>query len=831
MEKKSVNAMPRAARQYWWTIIGLGLLCLAFASTIPLPSDPWSPWELGVFSAIALLFGGQKIKTTHLRQNDEAMSITLGFAITFACMLRLGPGLTVPVSMLCCLSSCLFPKRQKSHQLIFNISLSAVEALIGGIIFAAINGWTLELTPVRTVFAVAGGSAGFFLVNTFGVSNMVARYTGEKLYPVWKDNFLWTAPSYIASATFGVLAMFSFRGSFLAFLLFVLPVAYLIYQSFGNYIARAVDRRRIDELNLRQAELADMYLATVESLALAIDAKDQHTQQRILRVQTYSVAIAQELGISGYELQGVRTCALLHDIGKLGVPEYVLMKPGPLTPDEFEKVKKHPEIGAAILDPVYFPWPVLPAIKHHHEHWDGSGYPDGLKGEEIPVIARIIAVADGYEALTCTRAYRVARSHEEAKRFLRESAGQRFDPAMVEAFLRVVDNVIEKTGADLVAAQEANKLEKVFDRRTEVAAKNISRASAELWALYEVTQSLSSSLGLQETADIVVRKIQEIYEEATCAFMLWDNPSKTLSVRSAFGPNRELFTGAYTNFAEGKSILAVHSKQAYFGSYDESGFVLNSKHTPWIAPNIALIIPIYHDGAPIGTIDLYHPHVGALTEDDRQFLEMVAERSSSALFNGILYDRTRNESILDPLTGTHNLRFLFDHLDKLCDANGRREPFAMLCTDLDNFKLINDGYGHAAGDDVLQYVSRIFRQFVGPRGIVGRRGGDEFVMVVPCCDEVAANALVARICDEVAANDPNLRHPTYGRVPVGVSIGVSYFPHDGTDAATLLAVADKRMYTDKMNRKLNALADPSTPPLPSRETIPYIDVQPHEMAL
>jgi putative nucleotidyltransferase with HDIG domain len=440
-----MSKMPLAAKIYWLVVLVLGACAAVLSQLVPLPSGEHHPLEGVLFAALALLFGGQKVVVKKLKDDDDAMSMTLGFAITFAALLRLGPSSTVLISMLACLSSCVYPKRQKAYQLTFNVALSALEAFVGGLVFVYLHGLTLQLDPARTFVAVSGSCVSFFLVNTFGVAAMISCVTGQGILPIYKENFSWTLPSYLASACMGALAMLLFHNSSAAIILFVLPIAFFVYRSFGTSIARAAEKQKhIEELQKKQEELAELYLSTIKSLALAVDAKDRYTHQHIIRVQRYAVAIAEEMGLEGDELQGVRTGALLHDIGKLGIPEQVLLKPGALTDEEFEMIREHPEIGASILGPVKFPWPVLPSVKYHHERMDGSGYPDGLRGDEIHLTARIMAVADVYDAVTSTRSYREARTHEEALRIIEDGSGRLFDPAVVDAFKRVVEGVVQE---------------------------------------------------------------------------------------------------------------------------------------------------------------------------------------------------------------------------------------------------------------------------------------------------------------------------------------------------------------------------------------------------
>ena len=199
--------------------------------------------------------------------------------------------------------------------------------------------------------------------------------------------------------------------------------AYLTYHSYKVYLGRVEDERRHTQ------EMADLHLATIEALALAIDAKDQTSQLHIRRVQLYAAALARGLGMSENEIQGVKTAALLHDIGKLAVPEHILSKPGPLTPEEFQKIRAHPKVGADIVSSVPFPYPVAPLILSHHERWDGKGYPAGLKGEEIPLGARILSVVDYFDALMAERPYHKAMTLRGGDRAAAAGSGQGARPA------------------------------------------------------------------------------------------------------------------------------------------------------------------------------------------------------------------------------------------------------------------------------------------------------------------------------------------------------------------------------------------------------------------
>src|SRR5437762_4350292 len=232
---------------------------------------------------------------------------------------------------------------------------------------------------------------------------------------------------------------------------------YFIFRTYTVYIGRIHDQQR------HVQQVSDLHLATIEALALAIDAKDQTAQSHVRRVQLYAAAVARALGMNENDIQGVKTAALLHDIGKLAVPEHILSKPGPLTPEEFQKIRAHPEVGADIVSSGPFPYPVAPLILSHHERWDGKGYPAGLKGEEIPLGARILSVVDYFDALMAERPYHKAMTSEAAIGLLQQEAGKGLDPQVVSLFNELLpslqaeaselDQSIRRPAADEQSAQ------------------------------------------------------------------------------------------------------------------------------------------------------------------------------------------------------------------------------------------------------------------------------------------------------------------------------------------------------------------------------------------
>ena len=801
-----MRTLPANAQLYLIATYLAALLTAGWAALTPALPVQVTGWEAGLFLALAVLAYGKKIRLLRHSGDKDAGSLSLGYALTFAALLRFGPAGAFIVGTLGCLSSCLYPHPQRGFQMAFNVAVAALVTWAASLTFLALNGGTLALSVDRSLPAAAAASLLYYGLNTSMTAAVIGLCTGQKIVAFWRENFLWTGPGYFAGAAIGTLGALACGSGHWLMLVFVTPVAYLTYQAYAVYAGRAEERQRHIE------SLADLYLGTIKSLALAIDAKDQHSHQHILRVQRYAVATARHLGLPEELVEAVNTGALLHDIGKLGVPDYVLLKTGDLTDEEFAKIRKHPEIGAAILDEVKFPWPVLPVVRSHHEQWDGGGYPDGLKGEDIPLTARILAVADVFDALTSSRAYRGAWSRDSALEEIRRQAGIKFDPAVVNAFAAVLGGLSETA---LREAPTETVLPGAAPRDaivgTDDAVRQIQRASSELWALYEVAQTLSSSLGLQETLEILGRKLEAILPGTACLFLLREGETDGLTARVAVGLNSEHLHRARVLGSGSRSLQVAARRETYRGAYDPADLSLpEAPEGAWQTLRDALIVPIVHQGETLGTINLYHPEREAFGPHDQQLLETIAERAALALYNGLLFDRTRSHANTDPLTGLFNLRYLTGQVDALCAGS---EPLALLCLDLDQFKPINDNFGHQAGDQALCDLAEIFCGTVRDADVVARYGGDEFLVVLRGAGAAEAEAMAQRLLEAVLAYDPGLTHATLGSLRLGVSVGYGCFPADGRDCTALLSAADSRMYHEKTRRKLDARAAEATPPL------------------
>jgi putative nucleotidyltransferase with HDIG domain len=414
-----------AARVYVGAVVLVGaLLLLARLPRVEL-THPWLFLGLVVLAGVAAYF---KV-TLPLAERPPTMSAS--YAVEFASLLIVGPDATMLIAAVGAFSQCTFGglSHNPLHRTAFSMAVLVITAQVAGTVYALLGGVpVLEASGLVSLQqAVVGAAIAYFVVNVGLVAGALRLDAGVS-HAAWPEHLLWGALSYVVGAGAAAAGTFLLRDGCYWLAPLALAPIYLTYRAHAFYL----DRLEVEQRHSR--EVSELHLATIEALALAIDAKDQGSTTHLRRVQVYASGLAEAVGMSPGDVQGVRTAALLHDIGKLAVPDHVLAKPGPLTPEEFQKVEVHPQIGAEILAGVPFPYPVAPLVLGHHERWDGRGYPHGLAADEIPLGARILAVVDQYDAITSDRSYHRALGREEALAKIRADAGRGLDPAIVELF-------------------------------------------------------------------------------------------------------------------------------------------------------------------------------------------------------------------------------------------------------------------------------------------------------------------------------------------------------------------------------------------------------------
>ena len=573
---------------------------------------------------------------------------------------------------------------------------------------------------------------------------------------------------------------------------------------------------------LRDRRLSGLHLATVEALALAIDAKDQTSGRHIRRVEWLSRALAHAVGVPDDEVQGIATAAVLHDIGKLAVPEHILSKPGPLSDEEFRKIKIHPQVGFEIIEHLPFPYPVAPLVLCHHERWDGTGYPLGLRGEDIPIGARILAVADYFDSVTRDRPYNKRMSSDLALLLVRQESGKALDPSLVSVFLELVPT-LQFADPVLAGPDDHEALGPGLPRRPLAGSEknafaNIARAHQEIYALYEIAQAIGSSLGVADTMSLIADKLTALVPFSCCALFVAGDDG-TVRCRFAAGVDGDDLKRIRLQPGTGHAGWVIRNRRSLVNAPPAADFEVAGMATAAQNLHSALMCPLIARGRVVGVIALYHVDPGFYSEEHRRLLDRISEQAAAAISNSIVFEETREASLSDALTGLPNTRYMVNHLAReLARAERHDSHVAVLVLDLDDFKDINDTYGHHVGDRALCEVARVLRETIRPYDVCVRYAGDEFIVVLSSCgaEEAEAKRLELQRAVDAVRFEASAGQP----VRLGLSIGAAVFPDDGETYEALLAAADGRMYRDKKSRKrleLQSLQAGGAKPAPDEE--------------
>ena len=660
----------------------------------------------------------------------------------------------------------------------------------------------------------------YFVANTLPLSVILGMIENKSFRRIWSDCYFWSFPLYLAGASVvGLISYINRRVGWQTSLL-VMPIIYWVYRSYRLYLDRLEDEKKRVEIEKQHVEeVAQLNLRTIEALALAIEAKDHTTHDHLHRVRTYAVEIGKELGLTEQELEALRAGALLHDIGKLAVPEHIINKPGRLTREEFEKMKIHPVVGAEILEHVAFPYPVVPIVRSHHEKWDGSGYPDGLKGDEIPIGARILSAVDTLDALSTDRQYRKALPLDEAMAKVEEGAGTAYDPAIVKILKRRYIELEAKAQAkpDTDARPKLSSNLRIEHGHGPAAGfekagagddaneidflSSIASARQEAQTLFELTQDLGNSLSLSETLSVLSMRLRKLIPYDSIAIYLAKNGRLIPELVSG----EDFRALSSLNIPIGKGLcgwVAETRKPIINGNPQvESGYT--SANTPNPALRSAIAVPLEGLNNIVGVLAMYRLERDAFNSEHLRILLAVSSKLGLAMENALRYQQAESSAVTDYLTGLPNARSLFVHLSQeLARCTRTNSSAAVMVCDLDGFKQINDRYGHLEGDKVLRALGDKLKASCRGYDYVARMGGDEFVIVIPGLDsEAACNkaAWLDRLANEVGQEvcDDDL---------MGLSVGIAFCPQDGDDPEQLLAEADRRMYAAKNARRVKAAA-------------------------
>jgi diguanylate cyclase (GGDEF)-like protein/excisionase family DNA binding protein len=530
-----------------------------------------------------------------------------------------------------------------------------------------------------------------------------------------------------------------------------------LFTRVANQLSLAVANARLYE------EIKAMHLGNLKALSSALNAKDYYTLGHAARVAAYMVMLGEELGWSEGLLESVEEAAYLHDIGKISISDRVLLKPGRLNDREWEQMQQHPVFSADIIRPL-FPEALVLAVRHHHEHYGGGGYPDGLKGEQIPELARAMAVVDAYDAMSCRRPYKAALTYPECLAELERCRGSQFDPAMVDVFLRV--------------------LQRVFERRN-TANRIASMAADRIPGEWHVVLHGPEDEGTAEYERIagVLRQVRDA-----------NPPTRFLTTHCRIDKRYVIAVDPEENEAEhsrfGDEIFADDELPLVLeGRVPDVNILFADQFGVWVTG----LAPIRDKGgrvvaAVVADLPAVEGPAGdSLGSDARQSFASMLQSAAVRL------SRAEIDAITDALTGLYNHRYLHERLsEELARAREHERPLSLLFCDLDHFKEYNDRNSHSAGDAALREVAHIIEQSVRSIDIAARYGGEEFVVALVETARPDALTVAERIRARLESTDFG-----GGGEPLTVSIGVATFPEDASRREELLDKADWAMYSAK----------------------------------
>ena len=793
--------MSAKARTYISVSLLLGLGCLVWAGLNFKLDDPL---RFLTFAIITAVTAGLKVKLPGITGTLSANDVFL-----FFCIIELSPSEAIFIATLAAIVQTIWNAKARVQPVHLSFNASSM-ALSMAATCLAYQAWPPN-SPLLLKLAFAAPT--YFLVNTLSVSVIIALTEKQQVMAVWRESYFWSFPYYLvgASAAASMAAAARFLGWEVG--LGVAPLLFVVYRSYSMHLGQLEKERQHAE------RIASLHLRTIEALALAIEAKDQTTGEHLQRVQAYALGMATELGLGEQELLAVQAASILHDIGKLAVPDYIISKPGRLTPEEFEKMKVHPVVGAEILERVNFPYPVVPIVRAHHEKWDGSGYPNGLKGTEIPIGARILSAVDCLDALASDRQYRKALPLKEAMNIVSGESGKAFDPQIVailelryEEFERLArlkpmseplhlstDVKIER-GKSPDAGFEMSEHVNPGEGQALVSLARRAAACQAAQSLHGSTQDLGNSLSLSETLSVIASRIKTLVPyEAVAIYM---STGDILEPRYVTGQNQNLFEALRIPIGSGLSgWVAENGKPIVNGNPSVEPGYLNDP-SRFSTLRSALAVPLRTELGTFGVISLYRSEKDAFSRDDLRALLVFTSKISIAIEDYLSHRAAGGEAPAGDTTRLPVASALFLNLDnELVNCVRNNTAVAVLVCDLDGFERINDEYGRNAGDEVVRRLVDGFGVNCRDSGYVARMGSDEFALVLPC---LSVESIEQRVADvKTLIRESGIDVCGEG---LTASLGMAMYPEDGADAESLLDEANRRMYRIKRMRRENRRA-------------------------
>jgi putative nucleotidyltransferase with HDIG domain len=527
---------------------------------------------------------------------------------------------------------------RQPFRLVFNISAVALATRISGEVFfgvAGIQPYSLSHTPLSQILLpLFLFTLTYFLLNSWLVTIALALEQGKPPLAIWRDNFLWLSVNYVGGGSVAALLVTYTREIDFTTLGIIIPLLLISYLTFKTSLGR------IEDANQHLTQVNKMYLSTIETLALAIDAKDQITHGHIRRVQRLAVGLAKSVGVNDdVQIRAIEAAALLHDMGKLAIPEYILNKPGRLTSNEFEVMKQHANIGADILGSIHFPYPVVPIVRHHHESWDGTGYPDKLKGITIPLGARILSVVDCFDALTSDRPYRPRLSTEDAISILVQRRGSMYDPLIVDKFIEAqeqLSKIAETSGDDSEAMETiATKLRVTPEPEAPTSIGADDRLPLKALSLLRSIKPSPMGTSIEDIGLLISSRLAKITNFTAIALYCL-NENHCIKCIYADAPLNTLLEGPEIPLGEKLSGWVAAHRTPIWNSDATLDLPLDIARKAGVS--LGSSVPLIESDVLIGVLTFYSPAGTEIKLEERVLVQAIAPSLATVLSTSIAHD-------------------------------------------------------------------------------------------------------------------------------------------------------------------------------------------------
>ena len=769
-------------------VAGGGAIAYSVHDLYAHPVDP--QWLL--LAALTLLSGSITVKIPSV---SATLSVSEAFVFTSVLMFGPSAGTTTAALDGLIISLWLQRKGQPIYRVLFNATAPALSLWTAAHLFFLLAGdapLAVTYEPLSSLLIPLGlFTATYFILNSVLIAVAIGLEQGVSALGVWRENFLWLSLNFFSGASVAALFVAYAREAELVTALWVIVPLLVV-----SYLTYKTSMGRVDDANQHLLQLNSLYMSTIETLAMAIDAKDQITHGHIRRVQRFAVSLARELGVSeDSQIRAIEAASLLHDMGKLAVPDYILNKPGPLSAAEFEKMKLHASVGADILSAINFPYPVVPIVRHHHENWDGTGYPDGLRAEAIPIGARILSVVDCFDALTSDRPYRPRLGDSSALQIIRQRRGSMYDPAVVDRFLDVHGRLVgtQVQGVDrtdaLTAITEAAKPS--GDTQTQLRLEEIAASSEEMLTLYQIARTVGGPFTFEDAAGIIARHLRRLIPATYCVFFVYDERTDDLYAAHAAGDSTGVFADLRIALGQRLTGWVGANRQTIINSDPvlDLGEAARVMRPPLRS---SLSTPLLADNALVGALTLYSTAKDAFNDNHRRIIEAVARQVAGTLLKALRFEEQKRSSLRDDLTGLpsiERLRYITEHATEKPDSEP--DSASIILVDVDGLSSINQRFGRTAGDDIVAMVAGALKHGLQGTELLFRNTSDEFVIFLARTDRDSAERRARALA--TAVSEAAITSPIPDQV-VSVSVAVASVPADGSSMEIALAVAQRRLH-------------------------------------